>query len=137
MNLKRYIAASLAVFVGSQVLEYLIHGVMLQSLYAATKQLWRPDMDSKMWIMHVVGFITSFLFVYIFAKGYEGKGIMEGFRFGLIIGLFTSLPMGYGTYAVMPIPYELAFKWFLYGTAETIVLGIIAALIYRSAVKTT
>ena len=135
MNLKRYIAASLAVFAGSQVLDYLIHNVMLQGLYAETKHLWRPDMASKMWIMQVDSLVTSFLFVYIFTKGYEGKGIMEGFRFGLIVGLFTSLPMGYGSYAVMPIPYELAFKWFLYGTAETIVVGMIAALIYRPLAK--
>ena len=108
---------------------------MLQGLYAETKHLWRPDMASKMWIMQVVSLVTSFLFVYIFTKGYEGKGIMEGFRFGLIVGLFTSLPMGYGSYAVMPIPYELAFKWFLYGTAEMIVVGMIAALIYRPLAK--
>ncbi len=135
MNVKRYLAASVAVFIGAQVLEYLIHNVILRSLYEETKHLWRPDMESKMWIMWVVGLITSFLFVYIFSMGYERKGIMEGFRFGLVIGLFTALPMGYGTYVVIPIPYELAFKWFLYGTAEAIVLGIIAALVYKPAPK--
>jgi len=135
MNVKRYIAASVAVFVGAQVLDFLIHNVMLRSIYEQTKHLWRPDMESKLWIMWVVSLITSFLFVYIFSMGYERKGIMEGFRFGLVIGLFTSLPMGYATYAVMPIPYQLAFKWFLYGTAETIVLGIIAAIVYRPAPK--
>jgi len=68
MNTKRWIIASLVVFVVSQAYEFLVHGVMLRSAYEATKHLWRPDMESMMWIMFSIGFITSFPFVYIFAK---------------------------------------------------------------------
>jgi len=133
MNVKRFIAASLAVFVVGQALNFLIHGVLLQATYDSLKQLWRPDMESKMWIMWLVGFITSFLFTYIFAKGYEGKGIAEGIRFGFVIGLFTSMPMAYGSYVTLPIPYRLALQWFLYGTLATMILGIVVASIYRPA----
>jgi len=131
MNVKRFIAASLAVFLVSQALSYLIHGVILTAAYEATKSIWRQDMQSKMWIESVNGLITAFLFTYIFIKGYEGKGIMEGVRFGLIVGLFVSIPMAYGTYVIIPIPYYLALEWFLYGTAVVILMGITAALIYK------
>jgi len=133
VNIKRFVAASLAVFVVSQILEFLVHGVILKATYESLKHLWRPDMESKMWIMYLVGFITSFLFTYIFVKGYEGKGILEGVRFGVIIGLFTSIPMAYGTYVMIAIPYSLALQWFIYGMVETIVMGIVVALVYKPA----
>ncbi len=77
--------------------------------------------------------VFTVLFTYIFAKGYEAKGIMEGARFGLIIGLFISIPMAYGTYVIIAIPYYLALQWFLYGTAISILLGVTAALVYKPA----
>ena len=133
MNVKRFIAAGLAVFVVGQVLGFLIHQVILRATYDSLKSLWRPDMQSKMWIMWLVGFLTSFLFTYIFTKGYEGKGIAEGLRFGLVIGLFTSIPMAYDSYVTLPIPYSLALQWFIYGTITMIILGVVVALIYRPA----
>ena len=136
MNIKRYIAASVAVFVVQQLLNFLIHGVILKAAYESTKSIWRPDMASKMWILTLTTFILSFLFTLIFVKGYEAKGIPEGIRFGLLIGLFTSIPMAYNTYATFPIPYSLALQWFLYGTAASIVLGVVAASVYRPAKKT-
>ena len=137
MNLKRVALAGLAVFLVSQVIEYLIHGVWLQSMYLSLKQIWRPDMESKRWILGAVGFIVSFVFAYIFAKGYEGRGIMEGVRFGAVVGLFTALPSAYTTYVIFPIPYSLALTWFLAGMIQTILLGIVAALTYKPAEAST
>lgn len=133
MNAKRFVLASLAVFVAAQILGFVIHGVLLQPAYQATQDIWRQDVESRMWIVWLSGLLTAPLFVYIFIKGYEGKGVMEGLRFGLIIGLFTSIPLAYGAYAVLPIPYSLALQWFLYGTAEVILLGVVAASVYRPA----
>jgi len=56
---------------------------------------------------------------------------MEGARFGVIMGLFLSVPMAYGTYMIIPIPFNLAVQWFLYGTAQSIVYGVVAAAIYK------
>ncbi|HVP45926.1 MAG TPA: hypothetical protein VMT32_05060 [Bryobacteraceae bacterium] len=133
MNLKRYLAASFAVFVVSMALGYLIHGVILKPVYDSLQSIWRPGMESKMWIEWVNAFLLSFLFTYIFIKGYEGKGIAEGARFGLLMGLFLSIPVAYGTYMIIPIPYTLALQWFLYGVAQSIVFGVVAAAIYKPA----
>ena len=133
MNVKRYVAAALAVYVVSLALGFVVHGVILKPTYDSLKSVWRPDMQSKMWIEWVNGLITSLLFAYIFTKGYEGKGIMEGVRFGLIIGIFVSVPMAYGTFMIIPIPYSLALQWFLYGTATSIVMGALAAAVYKPA----
>ena len=131
MNVKRYLAASVAVFAFSMALGYLVHGVILQSTYQSIQGVWRTDMQSKMWINTLVALLVSFLAVYIFTKGYEGKGIMEGLRFGLVIGLFLSIPAAYGTYMIIPIPYYLALEWFLYGTAQWVILGAVAAAVYK------
>jgi len=133
MNFKRYIAASLTVYVVSRALGFLIHGVILAPTYQSIKGVWRPDMTSKLWIEWVDGFLISFLFTYIFTKGYEGKGIMEGVRFGFIVGLLLSIPIAYGTYMIIPIPYYLALQWFLYGTAQSMVFGAVAAAVYKPA----
>jgi len=131
MNLKRYFAASLAVFALSLLLGYLVHGVILKPVYDSLKSIWRPDMNSKMWIEWLNAYFLAFLFTYIYVKGYEGRGIMEGARFGVIMGLFLSVPMAYGTYMIIPIPFNLAVQWFLYGTAQSIVYGVVAAAIYK------
>ena len=131
MNMKKFLLASLVVFVTLQVFDYVIHNLLLGSVYESIQEVFRPDMMDKMWIMYLIGAIFSLLFVYIFTKGYEGKGITEGAKYGLIIGLFVSLVGSYSQYVVYPLPYSLALKWFLYGTIELILAGIVAALIYK------
>ena len=133
MNAKRFVWAAIVVFVASQILEFLIHGVILASTYESLKDLWRPDMESKMWIYPVIGAIWSLLFVYIFVKGREGKGVMEGVRFGVVIGLFVGIPMAYGAYAMIDIPYSLALQWWIYTLIECVILGVIAAAVYNPA----
>lgn len=131
MNVRRYLAATLAVFVVSVGLGYVVNGVLLQSTYASIHGVWRPDILSKMWINAVNDFILSFVFVYLFAKGYEGRGMLEGVRFGLLMGLVFAIPAAYGTYVIIPVPYYLALEWFLYGMAQTVIIGMVAAAIYK------
>lgn len=73
----------------------------------------------------------SLLFVYIFSKGYEGKGIIEGAKYGLIIGLVVHLVGSYNQYVVYPLPHGLVLKWFIYGTIELIAARVVTALIYK------
>jgi hypothetical protein len=37
-------------------------------------------------------------------------------------------------YVVLPMPAELAVKWFLSGLAQAILLGIVTALVYKPSV---
>ncbi len=131
MNKKRFILASIAVFVVFEILDWIIHSKILSRTYMNLQHLWRPDMLDKMWIMYITAFIFSFLFVYIFTKGYEGKGVAEGIRYGLIIGLLMLVVGMFNQYAVYPIPSNLTIQWFIYGLIQFIIVGIVAALIYR------
>jgi hypothetical protein len=131
MNVKRFIIASLAVFAGFEIMDAIVHGGILAETYKGLNNVWRPDMMSKMWIFHLGSAILAFLFTYIFIKGYENKGIAEGVRYGIIIGLFANIPYGFYSYAMYPLPLTLCLQWFAYGMIEFIICGLIAAAIYK------
>lgn len=123
------------VFVVMSVLEAVIHVGLLSADYQATTNLWRPMGEMKMYVFYIVYFIVSFFFTLIFSKYYEGRGPMEGLRYGLSVGLMMATPLAHIFYAVMPIPYSLALKWFVFGTMEYVVLGIVLALIFGRVAK--
>lgn len=131
MNVKRFILASLAVFVAYEAIDTLVNMVLLTSTYDQLKQIWRPDMMQLIWIMYLAYLIFSFLFVFIFTKGYEGKGIMEGVRYGLYIGLMMCVPGAFSQYVVYPLPFTLALQWFIYGMIEFSLCGVVVALVYK------
>lgn len=132
MNIKKMAIASILVFAAFQVMDYLIHGIILAPAYQSLSNVWRPDIMSKMWILRASSFIMSVLFVYIFIKGYENKGILEGARYGIIIGLFMNVIGMFSQYVMYPIPFSLSVQWFIYGMIEFIICGIIAALVYKN-----
>jgi hypothetical protein len=136
MDKKRYVIGSLVVFVVYTIFDYLVTNGILMSTYESEplRKLWRPDMASKLWIMHIVTLIWSFLFALIYTKGYEGRGgVMEGLRYGFWMGLLISVPMAFGSYVVFPIPYFLALQWFVFGTIQTGLCGMALAAVYKPA----
>lgn len=135
MNTKKFWIAFVVVFVLLEITNYLIHGVMLSSTYSSegVKEVFRPEeeMMGKMWIMWVADLVWSFFFVFIFVRGYQNRGIMEGIRYGIYIGFFFSFVYAYGSFAMYPLPYSLILQWFLIGLVQTIILGIVTAVIYK------
>jgi hypothetical protein len=130
-NTKRFIAAGLAIFLIFTVCDFIIHTVILGDYYMSMTGIWRPDMMSLMWIMYLGTFIFSFLLIYIFIKGYEGRGIPEGIRFGIMMCLITTGIGAVYQYVVYPLPLSLVIQWFGYGLVEFILAGIAAAAIYK------
>ncbi|MFC1554184.1 hypothetical protein ACFL7D_06090 [candidate division KSB1 bacterium] len=133
MDCKKWLLGSLAVFVVYSLLDYVIHSLILMGVYEATMSVWRPMEEYRLWISLVKNMILALLFVYIFTKGYEGKGIMEGVRFGLWIGLLIWVPVAYAFYNILPIPYSIAWQWWIYGTIQCVICGLAASLIYKPA----
>ncbi len=133
MNRTRLIISAVVVFIVFQIMEYLVHEVILKSTYMSLASLWRPEAEfqSKMWIMMLTGLVWSFLFAYFYAKACKSGGLMTGIRYGFLMGLFFVLPMSFNWYVILPIPYNLALTWFLFGMGEIIIAGIIVALLYK------
>jgi len=97
------------------------------------KEIFRSmgEMDSKMWIMYVTDIVWVFFFTFIFVKGYENKGLLEGIKYGIYIGLFIPFVFAYQNYVIYPVPYSLAFQWFLYGVIQCVIYGLVVAAIYK------
>jgi len=134
---KKFWTGFVVVFVVLSLLEYILYNVLLSSTYEATPNLWRPAAEMKIWIFYVVYLFIAFFFTLIFSKGYEGKGAVEGLRYGFYVGMLMAVPMAYGSYASMPIPYSMALQWFLSGLVEYVILGVVLALIWGKEATVT
>lgn len=136
--MRRPLLAILAVFLTWRVLGFIIHGLILGRTYQATAELWRPMEEISTGLMGLVSLVCSIVFVTIYARYFARKGIKTGIEYGLLFGLATGISMGYGTYAVMPIPYHMALVWFLGTLAETTLAGLLLGLIIeKKAPQTT
>ncbi len=129
MNKKVWIGF-IASYVAFAILGYIVNDVILMGTYQSLSSVWRPDIAQKLWIFWITGLFYSFFFSFIFSKGYEGKGIAEGVRYGLYIGLMMEIPAAFGQYAVYPVPHSLALQWFIYGLIENIIVGVVLAMVY-------
>lgn len=127
---KKVLIASLAVFVLFSIYNFIFHGLILASAYMAIESLWRPDYQRLMWIYHVLNIVGAFFFVFVFSKGYEGRGAMEGVRFGLYMGTWIGVGYAYGTYAMVAIPYWMAFTWFVGSIIQHILAGVVTVAIF-------
>jgi hypothetical protein len=123
--------ASLAVFVLWFIMDFVIHGVILRSTYAATMDLWRPEGEMRMGLMQVVAVMATVAFVGIYTWLVSPKSMAAGIKYGLLYGIGVGVGMGYGTYSVMPIPYNMALTWFLGTIAETVAAGVVTAAIVK------
>lgn len=138
MNIKKLIIAVVAVFVLLEATNYLVNMVILSSTYAQPEvaKIFRSmeEMNKLMWRMWVADFVYSFFFVFIFTKGFQNKGIMEGVRYGFYIGMFMNFMTAAAQNVVYPISGKLALQWFIYGMIQSIIFGVVTAWIYKPAV---
>lgn len=132
---KRFVYGAIAVFLTIELLNILVHAVILSSAYQATTSVWRTDYSAKVWIAIVNTLVTALFFTFFFLKGYEGKGVAEGVRFGFYVGFWLNMFTAFGTYMMIAIPASLAMQWFAFGMVEYILAGIFLALIVGALEK--
>lgn len=128
---KKMIIAIVAVFIAWQILDYVIHVVILAGSYQATQELWRPAGEMKMGLMYVVGLLATIAFVAVYAYLINPKSMGIAIKYGLIFGFGTGVGFGYGMYAVMPVPYHMALTWFLGTLVEAGIGGLLLGLIIK------
>lgn len=129
--MKRVFLAVVAVFLAWSVMDFVIHGVILTSSYAATASLWRPMHEMKMTVMYLSVLIAALCFVLVYVLFFARRGVWIGLRYGAVFGLGAGVSMGYGSYSVIPIPYHMALTWFLGTVIEAAVGGMIVGAIIR------
>ena len=136
MNWKKLWLAVLFVYLAYVATNLLIHGLILGDYYMKPdfQSALRPEeeMNKFSWVRFVTMAVFAFFFTFIFAKGYERKGIMEGVRYGIYIAIFTFFVSSFDQFIVYPIPYSAVWYWIIAGLIQSVLMGIIAALVYKS-----
>lgn len=128
---KRIVLAIIAVFVAWQVLDMVMHGVLLMHIYRETASLWRPVLEMNLGLKAVVGMVSAVCFVLLYAWLVRPKSWAAGLAYGLIFGVGTGFAMGFGTYSVMPIPKSLAVAWLAGTVVESAIAGLLTGWIVK------
>jgi len=135
MNKKRFALASVAVFVLILLLGGLFEYIELQ-IFPDADELYRKIIDAR--IIAPVGFfftaVLSFLFVYIYAKGYEPakSHLGQGLRYGMVMGLLIASAAIVGNYLTFPIQGKVAALEFVFCWVEFLFIGSAIGLIYKT-----
>ena len=133
MKNKTFWIGLIVVYIVIQALGYVIHEVMMGDTYEGLASIFRPEaaMMDMMWMMMVSSAVMMFMFCYIFTRGYEGKGIMEGVRFGALIGFLMAGPMSIDQHVIYPLPANVASIWLISGIVSFMISGAVFAAIYK------
>jgi hypothetical protein len=135
--LRKVLLPALVVTIAWAVLDFIMHGVLLRQQYMATPGLWRPMGEMKMGVTYFSVFISALSFAAIYHNFVRPKGPPIALLFGIWLGLFHGISFGYGSYAVMPIPYIMAFTWFIGSIVEGAVAGMIVGAMLKDPTPAT
>jgi hypothetical protein len=132
MNVKRFIPSFIVVFAFIYGFDFVFHGIYMKDAYQATASMWRPQEAMQQFLPWMLGSqaLLALMFCYIFTKGYQARGMLEGVRYGILIALLGTsgaLMM----FAVVPYPGDMVCTWIVAKFIKFIVAGALLALIYR------
>lgn len=132
MNTQKYMISSLAAAVWIFFYGFLIYAVLLADYLAGIAP---PGLnlaegsESMLWI-GIGCLIQGFGLGFLYTKGHEAKGMMEGVRFGLYVGIFIFgmyvLTSGVSTYSL-----RAAITYGLVDTVMYMGAGVVFAMLYK------
>ncbi len=132
MNIKRFLLATLAIFVFVSFYEFMVHGVLLKKIYEETPNVWRTmnDMKANMPLAMGLRFALCAWVTFVFTQIFPNGGISSGLLFGLYLGVFAGI-LAASSYVWLPISAELGWSWFTNAATEWLCAGLIVGFIYR------
>jgi len=135
MNCKRLILAIIAAYVAMSILG-IATDVILADYMTQMKTIGRmgPDLEAHALWMYLGYFIVTIMFCYIYALHHEGKGWLEGARYGLLIGILMS-GITMVLYAAFPMSAMESLVSALSGIVIYVVGGIVTSLVYTHSTQ--
>ena len=137
IDIKKLIISTVASGVGMWIVAGLWHNIIMQALYKETHAT-----HEGIGIMLIAYLVLGLLMAYMYPLGYKGgKPILEGLRFGIIIGILWVFPHDLSMIGLPNIPSIVyIFKNVTWHIFEQGIGGIIIGLIYgkiNESVKAT
>jgi hypothetical protein len=134
MNFPRIALAAVAAWIVALVVGFVLNDMVLADILAANQSAMRPeaDLNANLPIGFVFLLVAFFAFAYAFAKGYEGtNGLMEGVRFGVLIGIVVLGTANIWQWIVYPITGTMAVVTSITSIVEMAMYGAVVGAIYR------
>jgi len=135
---KKFFIAWIVIFVAWMAGSFVVHGVLLHDDYAKLPGLFRPEAEAQRYfpLMVLAHVIMAGAFAWIYSRGTEATPwLPQGIRFGLAIALLAVVPTYLIYYVVQPMPGLHVVKQIVFDGILVLILGVIAAFIYRQAAR--
>ncbi len=133
MSWKHILIGAFLVLVTKAAVGAIFFGLVFPDVHEGASTVFRAEGTENHGIA-MVGYVAwSFAFSFIFARGFEKRGWLEGVRFGLIVWLLYFVPMTLGIYGYFVVGREWTFSALISGLAESLACGTVAALVFRNA----
>ncbi len=126
----------IAVFVVWMAGSVVVHGMLLRDDYLSLPNLFRPEAEAQKYfpLMILAHVVMAGAFVWIYSRGIEPKPwLAQGIRFGIAVALMAAIPVYTIYYVVQPMPGMLAVKQMVGDGILLLIVGAVAAFVYRSA----
>lgn len=130
---KRFWICGVVVSAAAQLLDFLVHGVLLRDDYAALvpSGLYRGPADANAYMPYMIGahVLIGFGLTWLYRKGVRpGRSAFgQGLRFGAAIAAMSTIPGYLIYYAVQPLPAALVHKQMIFSTIAMLLLGLLLA----------
>ena len=133
MSWKRMAMSVFLVLVTKAAVGGIFFGLVFTDVNEGTSTAFRAEGTENHGIA-MVGYVAwSLAFSFVFARGFEKRGWLEGVRFGLIVWLLYFVPMTLGIYGYFVVSSQWTVFALISGLAESLACGSVAALVFRNA----
>lgn len=136
MNYGRIVLAGVAGTVAFFACGFLVGGMLIAKYYAPYPGVYRSAATVMSYFPIGIAstFVAILVLAVIYAKGYEGGGgLVEGARFGLLVGIFMVCAVVGDEYVTLNIGRELALAMAAGKLVGWVVVGMAIELVYRPA----
>lgn len=132
MNAK-FLIAWLVTFILWMAAGFAVHGQLLADEYMATNLMRPVEEQQQFFVWMIIAHLSmAGAFVWIYARGREARPWLgQGLRFGLAVSLLAVVPIYLIYYCVQPLPGILVVRQIAYDTIVVLILGVVAAYLYR------
>jgi hypothetical protein len=137
---KRFAIAWVVLFIVWMAGDFLVHGVLLDDEYRKLPNLFRSEAEAGPYFPYMLlahGTMAG-AFAWIYSRGVEpAPWVGQGVRFGIAVALLTAVPTYMIYYVVQPMPPSVVIKQIVFASALAVILGLVAAFLYRDGKRTT
>lgn len=132
MNTNRFLLASVSAAIFLFIYGWVVYALLLADYVAriSPEGMMLPPGNENIGYIALGCLIQGIGLCLIFIKGQEGRGPMEGVRFGLLLGVFL-----FGIYLVMagvsPYTFRASLTFAIIDTIMYMGAGLVIALLYK------